>query len=98
MAGTLRKKYLVYRVDVQEEPTYSTDPNDTSSPFVLFPRKDPAAFSALLTYSMMCEEGLGMEIREFLGQIAAAEPVFGTQGTRNLKAMRARAVKESGIG
>lgn len=94
----LRPKYRVYKVVVDRVSAVgmdSTDPDDIDSPFVLMPRKDPAAFRALICYAAYCEPDLRAEIAEWLNKIAEAEPVFGTQGARNMKEMR---LKEIGIG
>ena len=102
MADKLRPKYELQRVgplgDLIGSRMKSTDPEDINSPFVLMPRKDPAAFMAMLTYSVCCEPDLATEIRDWLNKIAEAEPKYGTQGARNhifmkkdliLEAMRA---------
>ncbi len=100
----LRPKYVTFRVDetkaeefkqgempsVTSAPMLSTDPNDVDSPFVLMPRKDPAAYYALLNYAQVCEAELGAEIRLWLDKIVEAPPVFGTQGLRNRVAMKKR--------
>ena len=90
----LRPKYQVYRIDEESKSItrsvamLSTDPADIDSPFVLMPRKDPAAFFALRTYANCCEPRLGNEIRTWLRKIADAYPLYGTQGIRNHRAMR----------
>jgi hypothetical protein len=97
----LRPKYLVSKIlspttgglDVAL-PMQSTDPNNVDSPFVLMPRKDPAAFAALVYYAQVCEPQLAQEIAEWLDKIAHAEPVFGTQGMRNFASVRIDAVHE----
>lgn len=95
----LRPKYVVTRIaDAGEElgPTMkSTDPDSVDSPFVLLPRKDPAAFEALRGYASLCEPRLGNEIRAWLRKIAAAEPVYGTQGARNRTAFRLKMLAEA---
>jgi len=87
MADKLRPKYELQRVGPQGSligpRMKSTDPEDIDSPFVLMPRKDPAAFMAMLTYSVCCEPDLATEIREWLNKIVEAEPEYGTQGARN---------------
>lgn len=100
MTGKLRPKYMVYRselVDGEMVPDgsggmISTDPTSVDAPFVLMPRKDPAAFAAMMTYMNACEPELQAEIRDWLRLIAEAEPKFGTQGKRNYSAMRSDAV------
>lgn len=92
----LRPKYMVMKIDDNGE-TYgsgmnSTNPEDVDSPFVLMPRKDPAAYAAMLTYSEFCEPQLKAEIRGWLCKIARAKPLFGTQGERNLSAYRLRSL------
>ena len=98
----LRPKYIVQRTLTIEGPDgpikadgkkmVSTDPDDIDSPFVLFPRKDPAAFNAMLAYMQSCEPDLAAEIRDWMHKISQADPVFGTQGKRNMIAMRDEAV------
>ncbi|KKN07145.1 hypothetical protein LCGC14_1070050, partial [marine sediment metagenome] len=66
----------------------ATDPDDVDSPFVLLPRKDPAAFYALLSYAQVCEDSLAREIHVWLDKIAEASPLYGSQGGRNRVAMR----------
>ena len=88
----LRPKYLVFKIDEKGE-TYpegmkSTDPDDIDSPFVLMPRKDPAAFYALLHYAQACEDDLGRPLRMWLDKITDAPPVYGTQGERNWRTMK----------
>lgn len=93
----LRPKYVVFRIDderydeliqsampsVVSPPMLSTNPGDVDSPFVLMPRKDPAAFRAMVCYALYCEPDLRAEIASWLGDIASTEPAFGTQGVRN---------------
>lgn len=92
----LRPKYIVRKImpngTESIELWNSTDPEDIDSPFVLMPRKDPAAFAAMLAYAQCCELRLSAEIANWLGEIAAAEPKFGTQGVRNYSSTRAAAV------
>lgn len=94
----LRPKYMVFRIDedtgamIVEGAMPATDPENIDSPFVLKPRKDPAAFVAMIAYTMTCEPDLAQEIREFLHKIAEAPPVFGTQGERNYKAFRTKSI------
>lgn len=88
----LRPKYRVVRITPEGSTKgapitmVSVDPEDVDSPFVLMPRKDPAAFHALISYARMCEGDLSKEIKAWLGKIAESEPIVGTQGIRNLKA------------
>ncbi len=83
----LRPKYMVCKIneagEMEPPSMVSVDPDDVGSPFVLMPRKDPAAFYALLSYAQVCEADLAREIRIWLGEIASAPPVFGSQGLRN---------------
>ena len=83
----LRPKYYVTRFGddstVIGKRMQATDPDDVDSPFVLMPRKDPAAFTALMAYAQMCEPDLAAEIRVWLGTIVKAPAVYGTQGARN---------------
>ncbi len=102
MADKLRPKYMVFRV-VPDDEAYlagsgmkSTDPEDVDSPFVLMPRKDSAAFAALLVYTEHCEPDLAVEIRSWLYKIVAAPPAFGTQGVRNRAAFRKRLIHNFG--
>lgn len=96
MAGKLRPKYYVTRF--WDEGTRggprmeSTNPDDVDSPFVLMPRKDPAAFLAMICYAQYCEPNLRAEIATWLTKIAGAEPVFGTQGRQNYEEIRARSI------
>lgn len=100
----LRPKYTVQRVNELDSPggplkkvgklMLSTDPADVDSPFVLMPRKDPAAFAAMGTYMDLCEPQLANEIRAWLRKVAAAEPIFGTQGKRNFSAIRIKRLHE----
>jgi len=91
----LRPKYMVYgmmngRMTGIGMP--SVIPSDPDSPFVLMPRKDPAAFNAVMTYARYCEPDLAAEIRDWLREIANAPAEYGTQGARNLKNMRLDAI------
>lgn len=94
MEKYLRVKYLVYKVGEPLIERKSVDPNDVDSPFVLMPRKDPAAFAAMLTYANNCQGELAAEIRDWLRKIAEAPPVFGTQGARNYSDKRYSAVQD----
>lgn len=95
----LRPKYAVFKADafgvIKDigSAMQSTDPDNVDSPFVLMPRKDPAAFAAMLAYVDACEYGLGGEIRDWLEKIANAPVVDGTQGHRNRQEMLLRAVR-----
>ena len=99
MADKLRPKYELQRVgplgDLIGSRMKSTDPEDIDSPFVLMPRKDPAAFLALLTYSVCCELDLATEIQDWLIKIAEAEPKYGTQGARNHIFMKKNSILEA---
>jgi len=92
----LRPKYTVFKLDLMGKPIIpgykSTDPEDPGSPFVLMPKKDPAAFQAMITYAQCCEQELGDEIRDWLFTIAEEPPELGTQGVRNRKAMLNRVI------
>jgi len=87
MAGKLRPKYKVYRLDENDTVVgvgmLSVDLDDVDSPFVLMPRKDPAAYYALLGYAQVCEEDLASEIRNWLLKVVKAPVAYGTQGERN---------------
>jgi len=93
----LRPKYMVYKIDGDGKAVSrnmkSTDPDDVNSPFVLLPRKDPAAFIALASYASACESGLAVEIREFLEKISLSNPMLGTQGARNFSAIMKRMIR-----
>jgi len=98
-AKKLRPKYIVTKLDptnphntICGTSMVSTDPDDVDSPFVLMPRKDPAAFAAMLAYAQCCEPNLALEIDKWLEKIAQAEPSFGTQGIRNFQATRMAAI------
>lgn len=101
MASKLRPKYVVCRLDAQGQVTVdtrqmpSTDPSDVDSPFVLMPRKDPAAFVAMIAYARHCETDLASEIKAWLRKIVEAEPIIlGTQGERNFRATRLKALQD----
>ncbi|MBA7704930.1 hypothetical protein ES703_113753 [subsurface metagenome] len=93
----LRPKYQVQKI-VGDKPMevyglegpkmLSTDPDNADSPFVLMPRKDPAAFAAVVAYARHCEPGLAKEIKEWLQKITGAPVAFGTQGQRNFRHAR----------
>lgn len=99
----LRPKYQVQKI-VGDKPKevyglegpkmLSTDPDNVDSPFVLMPRKDPAAFAAMITYARYCEPQLSAEIKDWLRMIAGADYVLGTQGQRNYKFMRLKATND----
>ena len=97
MAGTLRPKYVVYRVGEDKgrvgSDMLATEPSDVDAPFVIFPRKDPAAFHALLSYAAVCEKGLRAEILLWAEKIAVCDPDFGTQGARNWQTLLMDKVK-----
>jgi len=97
MDDKLRPKYRVQKADASGQltgpPMRSTDPEDINSPFVLMPRKDPAALIALIRYCRYCEPGLANEIRVWLTKIVEAEPRFGTQGLKNFIYSRTQIVK-----
>ncbi len=92
----LRPKYLVTRIKDDGVPASfsqrSTNPEDPSSPFVLMPMKDPAAYEAMFFYAQLCEPDLAAEIRDWLRLIAEAPPLYGTQGVRNRMAIRLRQI------
>lgn len=106
MAKKLRPKYVLFRIDeeklgeemagstpsVTSPPMLSTNPDDVDSPFVLMPRKDPAAFYALCAYAQACESDLRIEIVEWLEKIVEVDPVYGTQGSRNRKEMKLKQI------
>ncbi len=98
----LRPKYRVQKITGVDPkgvygtvglPMLATDPNDVDSPFVLMPRKDPAAFYAILAYAQMCEDDLAGELRQWLEKIVLAPPVFGTQGLRNRVVIKLEQIK-----
>lgn len=65
----------------------SVDVDNAESPFVLFPRKDPAALVALKCYALNCEPELAQDIRQWIELIRRADQMlgkqYGTQGERN---------------
>jgi len=99
----LRPKYQVQKI-VGDKPKevyglegpkmLSTDPDDINSPFVLMPRKDPAAFYALLAYARSCEKDLAAEIKGWLTKIAEAPAAYGSQGERNRRFLRLQALRD----
>lgn len=99
MGDKLRPKYRVQRI-TGEKPDVAywtegpimlaTDPNDPDSPFVLMPRKDPAAYVAMVTYAHYCEPQLAGQIRAWLRSIAEKPPVYGSQGTFNWRFIKQR--------
>ena len=98
MTKRLYPKYMVYRIlasagdlvesTVSKVGIESTNPDDIDSSFVLLPRKDPAAYYALLHYAQVCEPALAREIRVWLEKVIKAPPEYGTQGERNRVAMK----------
>lgn len=97
----LRPKYIVEKIQEGDKEGFlhsgqmlSTNPNDVNSPFVLMPRKDPAAYAAMIYYAQVCEPKLALEIVEWLAKIAMAPPEFGTQGIRNFATTRAAALEQ----
>ena len=88
-AKKLRPKYIVFKIDPEGKLIIpgqkSTDPEDPNSPFVLMPRKDPAAFFAMVAYAQSCEKDLSDEIKDWLHIIAEEPSELGTQGLRNRK-------------
>lgn len=99
MGERLRPKYKVFRlpemgVGEPNKPMKATDPDDIDSPFVLMPRKDPAAFAAMITYARYCEPSLANEIKAWLRKVVGAKPIFGTQGARNMQASRLKATQD----
>ena len=93
----LRPKYLVQRVGENGGPIgrrmVSTDPVNVDSPFVLMPRKDPAAYYALLNYAQACEPDLAYEILEWLEKVVAAPAIYGTQGNLNRVHMKMKQMR-----
>lgn len=101
----LRPKYTVKKIPEEDSlamtkvplpagTMLSTDPDNVDSPFVLMPRKDPAAYAAMIAYAQCCEPHLAAEIAEWLRKIANAPAIFGTQGTRNFTSTRSAAVDQ----
>ncbi len=80
-------------IPIQIDSMAATDPSNVDSPFVLMPRKDPAAFLAMLTYMQHCEPDLAEEIHEWLNRMTEAGPEYGTQGTRNWITVRERIIR-----
>jgi len=95
----LRPKYLVTKIvgeGFPKMPTIkATDPDNIDSPFVLMPRKDPAAFLAMLVYAEVCDGNLAAEIRVWLRRIAEAPLAYGTQGMRNHTTMKIKQLELS---
>jgi len=93
----LRPKYLVFKIkpdgDTEEHGMDSTDPENVDSPFVLMPRKDPAALYALMSYTETCEPDLALEIREWAETIVKATPSYGSQGERNRVHMKLKQLR-----
>lgn len=96
MEKRLRPKYLVFKIGpdntTEDQGMESTNPDSVDSPFVLMPRKDPAALAAMVTYARMCEPQLANEIKAWLRTVVEAPVSFGTQGERNLMAAKARSL------
>lgn len=88
----LRPKYTVLKIG-STKAVASADPDDPNSPFVLMPRKDPAAFMAMIAYAQCCEPELARDIKDWLESIAREPVVYGTQGERNRVHMRLTALK-----
>ena len=101
MNKRLRPKYLVQKAVGDKLGAYSpegpkmlsTDPDNVDSPFVLMPRKDPAAFYALLSYAEMCEPDLALEVRAWAEEIVKVAPAYGTQGERNRLHMKLEQIR-----
>jgi len=72
----------------------STDPDNVDSPFVLMPRKDPAAFAAMIMYAHYCEKGLAEEIKDWLTKVAMAPTICGSQGERNRRHLDLKALRD----
>ncbi len=94
----LRPKYLVQKYREEDGQLSgprmkSTDPDDVDSPFVLMPRKDPAAYYALLHYTEVCEPDLSFEIRQWLEKVVRAPAKFGSQGDRNRIEMKLKQMR-----
>ena len=95
----LRPKYMVHKCKPDgtmlniTEGMKSTDPDDVDSPFVLMPRKDPAAYYALLNYAQACEPDLAVEIHEWLEKVVRAPAKHGTQGERNRVHMKLKQMR-----
>ena len=92
----LRPKYMVAKIGVDGKMfspgMKSVDPDNVDSPFVLMPRKDPAAYEALYVYMQLCEPQLANEIRAWLRKIAEADSIYGTQGERNRRSIRLKSL------
>ena len=92
----LRPKYMVAKIGVDGqmfgEGMKSTDPDNVNSPFVLMPRKDPAAFAAMIMYARCCEKDLAKEVKGWLQRMAVAPVAYGTQGERNRQHLSLRSV------
>ncbi len=83
----LYQKYEVWRKGGKigsEGMMLSVDTQDVDSPFVLKPRKDPAAMKALECYADFCELELSKQIKRWIQLIKKAPKVVGTQGKRNI--------------
>ena len=98
----LRPKYQVQKI-VGDKPMevyglegpkmLSTDPDNVDSPFVLMPRKDPAALYALLSYAQVCESDLATEIHGWLEKVVRAPVQYGSQGERNRIHMKLKQIR-----
>lgn len=95
----LRPKYLVFKIgpdgETEEQGMASTDPGNVDSPFVLMPRKDPAAFIATVVYARYCEKDLAAEIKEWLTKVVASPTMLGSQGERNRVHSQSTLIKDS---
>ena len=83
----LYQKYEVYRKGGKigsEHITVSVNTSEIDSPFVLMPRKDPAAMKALECYADFCEPELSRQIKRWIQLIKKAPKILGTQGKRNI--------------
>ena len=79
----LYKKYIVYKFGIRNGGIFSVDVGDVNSPFVLMPRKDPVAMTALECYASFCEPELRRQIEQWVQRIKKAPKILGTQGKRN---------------
>ena len=79
----LYKKYIVYKFGIRNGGIFSVDVEDVNSAFVLMPRKDPVAMTALECYATFCEPELRREIMQWIQRIKKAPKILGTQGKRN---------------
>lgn len=79
----LYNKYIVYKFGIRNGGMFSVDVEDVNSPFVLMPRKDPVAMTALECYASFCEPEMRREIMQWIQRIKKAPKILGTQGKRN---------------